>query len=304
MFPGLYADVVIASDPNSFEAKILARNYKKILNHVHERTHTMSHPKSCTHIKVTGVRCGSPALRGEQFCYFHQRMLRTVRMPDSRIRHTALLEDEASIQVSLMEVVNALLRGTIELKRAELILRALNTAVRNIKRVKFDLHSDEMVREIPNYPTPPLEDVDEVAAAEATRRAARAASARETAAIYAQYKADLAKSAQPAAKNAATATATPTNGNGRSVTAAEVQPHFGAAAAKPVPAGTAKVPTAPVGTAAPARPSGPVVSGGSAAPPKPAPAAPAKVTARKPAASVKAEAVPLNGKEVARAQRR
>jgi hypothetical protein len=45
-----------------------------------------------------------------------------------------------------MEVVNALLRGTIELKRAELILRALNTAVRNIKRVKFDLHSDEMVR--------------------------------------------------------------------------------------------------------------------------------------------------------------
>ncbi len=41
----------------------------------------MSQPKSCTHIKVTGVRCGSPALRGEQFCYFHQRMLRTVRFP-------------------------------------------------------------------------------------------------------------------------------------------------------------------------------------------------------------------------------
>ena len=54
-----------------------------------------------------------------------------------------------------MEVVNALLRGTIELKRAELILRALNTAVRNIRRVRFDLHSDEMVREIPNYPDPP-----------------------------------------------------------------------------------------------------------------------------------------------------
>ena len=128
-------------------------------------------------------------------------MLRTVKDPASRLHHHALLEDEESIQASLMEVVNSLLRGTIELKRAELILRALNTAVRNIKRVKFGLHSDEMVREIPNYPTPPLEDVDEVAAAEATRRAARAASARETAAIYAQYKADLANSAQPAAKN-------------------------------------------------------------------------------------------------------
>ena len=98
----------------------------------------MPNPKNCTHIKVTGVRCGSPALREEQFCYFHQRMLRTVKGPPaSRIHHAALLEDEESIQASLMEVVNALLRGTIELKRAELILRALNTAVRNIRRVNF-----------------------------------------------------------------------------------------------------------------------------------------------------------------------
>src|ERR1035438_5610416 len=97
----------------------------------------MSNPKSCTHIKVTGVRCGSPSRRGGHFCYFHQRMLRAVKDPTSRIHHHALLEDEESIQASLMEVVNALLRGTIELKRAELILRALNTAVRNIRRVKF-----------------------------------------------------------------------------------------------------------------------------------------------------------------------
>ena len=68
-FPRLYADVVISSAPNSNEAKILARNYKKII----ERTSThMSTAKSCTHIKVTGVRCGSPALRGEQFCWLAQ----------------------------------------------------------------------------------------------------------------------------------------------------------------------------------------------------------------------------------------
>src|SRR5277367_1555733 len=28
----------------------------------------------CSHIKVNGVRCGSPSLRQEVFCYFHQRM--------------------------------------------------------------------------------------------------------------------------------------------------------------------------------------------------------------------------------------
>ncbi|HUD64796.1 MAG TPA: hypothetical protein VMQ17_09465 [Candidatus Sulfotelmatobacter sp.] len=61
----------------------------------------------------------SPALRGEQFCYFHRRMLRTVNTPDSRVHHAALLEDEEATQVSLMEVVNGLMRGTIELKRGE-----------------------------------------------------------------------------------------------------------------------------------------------------------------------------------------
>ncbi len=110
---------------------------------------------NCTHIKVAGVRCGSPALRGEQFCYFHQGMLRGIKVPDSRVHHAALLEDEEAIQVSLMEVVNGLIRGTIELKRGELILRALNTAVRNIRRVKFGLHSDKMVREVPPEPAPP-----------------------------------------------------------------------------------------------------------------------------------------------------
>ena len=154
-------------------------------------------PKSCTHIKVTGVRCGSPTLRGEQFCYFHQRMLRTVKYPASRIHHHALLEDEESIQASLMEVVNALLRGTIELKRAELILRALNTAVRNIRRVKFGVHKSDMVTEIPNYPTPPLEQVDEQYANELHRQQERAESARAREEALAEYPASQNK-AKPA----------------------------------------------------------------------------------------------------------
>src|SRR5271169_3381440 len=119
-FPRLYADVVISSAPNSNEAKILARNYQKIVERTNaliqqktirqgvalnfDRTNpnrtnrtNMSNPKDCTHIKVTGVRCGSPALRGEQFCYFHQRMLRTVKGPPAtRVHHAALLEDEES----------------------------------------------------------------------------------------------------------------------------------------------------------------------------------------------------------------
>ena len=255
MFPRLYADVVISSDPNSFEAKILAKHYEKIVAYT-ERTKLMSNLKSCTHIKVTGVRCGSPPLHGEQFCYFHQRMLRTVKDPASRIHHHALLEDEESIQASLMEVVNSLLRGTIELKRAELILRALNTAVRNIKRVKFGLHSDEMVREIPNYATPPLEQIDEQAAIVKSRAEKRAEAER----ARAEYMADLAATVKA-----------------------------GRVSVSPVNVKTVNVSTAAahVGTDAFVRPGGPEVPGRSTAPQKQIPTTPAEATARKPSVSVK-----------------
>jgi hypothetical protein len=112
--------------------------------------------RSCTHIKVNGVPCGSPALRGEVFCYFHQRMIRGVRTPPkSRLHPIALIENEEGIQASLMEVINALVRNTIDVRRAQLILRALHIAVRNSPRVHFDFHGREMIHEVPKYPAAP-----------------------------------------------------------------------------------------------------------------------------------------------------
>jgi len=173
-FPRFYADLLLTYAPNSKEARILAPHYKKIFNtnpssNKEERT-TMPNVKSCTHIKVTGVPCGSPALRGEPFCYFHQRLLRTVRWPESRLHQFALLEDAESIQTSIMELINALLCGGIDFKRGEIILRALNTAVRNARRVHFGIHASTMVKEVPNYD-------DEPATAEAPAPASRKPSA-------------------------------------------------------------------------------------------------------------------------------
>jgi hypothetical protein len=151
-----YADLVISNAPNSNAAKILARNYQKIIDRI-----SMSNSKTCTHIKVTGVRCGSPALLGEQFCYFHQNAHRGVRRPPhSRLHPIALIESEESIQASLMEVINGLIRNTLDVKRAELIIRALGIAVRNARRVKFDSEVNARVREVPHY-ADPLEEVDE-----------------------------------------------------------------------------------------------------------------------------------------------
>jgi hypothetical protein len=148
---------------------LLANNSNQI-NNLQTRSEVFSNPdpkgvnpmslnkntRTCTHIKVNGVPCGSPALRGEAFCYFHQRMIRGVATPPkSRLHPIAQIEDEESIQTSLMEVINALVRNTIDLPRAQLILRALNIAARNAPRVHFRIHSSEMVHEVPNYPAAP-----------------------------------------------------------------------------------------------------------------------------------------------------
>ena len=156
--------------------------------------------RSCRHIKVTGVRCGSPAMHGEEFCYFHLRMLRTIPGPASRVHHAALLEDHESIQASLVETVNAILRGSIDLKRAELVLRALNIAVRNMRNVHFGLHPERMVKDIPDYETPPPEQVDEDYAAELRRRRAREQFERE----YARLRASAEASRTTAASQAST----------------------------------------------------------------------------------------------------
>jgi hypothetical protein len=112
--------------------------------------------RTCTHIKVNGIRCGSPSLRGEVFCYFHQRMLRGVRTPPkSRLHPIANFEDPEAIQASLMEVVNALIRNHIDVARARLILRALSIAASNAPKVRFGWSANEMVNQVPEYPAAP-----------------------------------------------------------------------------------------------------------------------------------------------------
>jgi hypothetical protein len=115
-----------------------------------------SNPSACTHIKVNGIRCDSPALRNEVFCYFHQRMIRGVRTPpQSRLHPIAMLESQESIQAALMEIVNALVRNQIDVARARLILRALSIAARHAAKTRFDCCQSDMVKEVPAYPAAP-----------------------------------------------------------------------------------------------------------------------------------------------------
>jgi hypothetical protein len=67
----------------------------------------------------------------------------------------AFLEDAESIQASLMETINALVRNTIDFRRAQLILRALHIAAKNAPRAHFNFSRPSMVDEVPQYPAAP-----------------------------------------------------------------------------------------------------------------------------------------------------
>jgi hypothetical protein len=105
-------------------------------------------PRQCEHIKTNGEFCGSPALRGRNYCYFHLtnighrlRAGRNHARAQANSPETAVVplelppfEDAHSIQTALMKVVDALLHNRIDTKRAGLVLYALQTASSNLAR--------------------------------------------------------------------------------------------------------------------------------------------------------------------------
>jgi hypothetical protein len=95
----------------------------------------------CRHIKTSGGKCGSPALRGKPYCYFHVRLKQRAARPASPYLALELpaLEDRGAIQIAISEVVTALADHRIEPKRAGILLYALQIASSNAR------HSEEIV---------------------------------------------------------------------------------------------------------------------------------------------------------------
>jgi hypothetical protein len=116
--------------------------------------------RQCEHIMVNGEFCGSPAMRERNYCYFHLtyigRRLRAERSHAASVAKsnaapvTTLelppLEDANSIQMSLMQVIDAVLHNRLDNKRAGLVLYALQTASSNLANgVDFRLRNGATV---------------------------------------------------------------------------------------------------------------------------------------------------------------
>ena len=63
-------------------------------------------------------------------------------------------------------MINGLLRNTLDVKRAELVLRALHVAVRNARNLKLDNVVYPMVTEVPEYAEPETKNVETAAFAD------------------------------------------------------------------------------------------------------------------------------------------
>jgi hypothetical protein len=95
----------------------------------------------CQHTKKDGSQCGSPALRNQQLCYFHDRRRPIIQMPQDAIGSTRfppapfflpLLEDANSIQRALGKVCDHLLHRRLDPKKAGVLLYALQQASTNL----------------------------------------------------------------------------------------------------------------------------------------------------------------------------
>jgi hypothetical protein len=87
--------------------------------------------QECRHIMPSGLRCHSPALRDEFFCYYHSSLQRSTAPKgkfDDQSLQLPTLEDSSAVQIALTQVLSALGSSQIDSRRAGLLLYGLQIA--------------------------------------------------------------------------------------------------------------------------------------------------------------------------------
>src|SRR5579864_3691546 len=95
----------------------------------------------CRHIFPNGKKCASPALTGQDFCYFHNNKRnqktpsRKAGQPSAVVHQLQQLEDEVAIQLALSDVVLALAANRIDPRRAQILIYGLQVASQHGKQL-------------------------------------------------------------------------------------------------------------------------------------------------------------------------
>jgi hypothetical protein len=101
--------------------------------------------KSCAHVLTNGQLCNAIPMRDSNFCYWHHKARARNRRheriggPISTEANSGLelplLEDANAIQVSIQEIMQAILDRRIDSKRAGLLLYSLQLASSNVRNL-------------------------------------------------------------------------------------------------------------------------------------------------------------------------
>jgi hypothetical protein len=84
----------------------------------------------CEHIKDDGEPCRGAAIRGRHFCYFHLRHHRPGPLPGQKHYRAPLLDSHAGLKLQLNHIIQGLSDGTINVKAAELMIRAIRVGAK------------------------------------------------------------------------------------------------------------------------------------------------------------------------------
>jgi hypothetical protein len=88
----------------------------------------------CAHLKTGGGKCGSPAVSGDSYCYFHgDARAKRQAAAEAKAFDMPLLEDKLSIQVAVMHVCGLLSNKTIDEKTARAMFCGLRIAQRSVE---------------------------------------------------------------------------------------------------------------------------------------------------------------------------
>ena len=120
----------------------------------------------CQHIKPSGKRCGSPAVKDREFCYYHIRQEESLpALRDMYIGYnpkaapgeypvmgfpTPALEDAAAIQIGFMQVLHGVASNKLDVAKAGRMLSALHGASANLHRLESCFA--QTLRELPRQP--------------------------------------------------------------------------------------------------------------------------------------------------------
>jgi hypothetical protein len=98
----------------------------------------------CRHVQPSGRKCSAPALKGTIFCYFHTRVHTMNKKPPNPMEFIEIpaLEDRASIQLTITQVLRAFVTGSIDQKRTYTLLYGLQLATQNVDRTSWAIPVD------------------------------------------------------------------------------------------------------------------------------------------------------------------